>query len=72
MSTFSRVEKHSASAGHGRHKDAARPPHARAEATPERIRTRAYEIFQERSGRGAAGDALSDWLQAERELRLER
>jgi hypothetical protein len=34
--------------------------------TPERIRARAFEIFRARSGAG--GDALADWLQAEREL----
>jgi len=38
------------------------------EITPERIRARAYEIYEARGG--AAGDAISDWLQAERELRL--
>ena len=32
----------------------------------ERIRLRAYEIFLERSG--LPGDALADWLRAEREL----
>ena len=38
--------------------------HATAE---EEIRRRAYEIFLERGA--GPGDALSDWLQAERELR---
>jgi hypothetical protein len=37
-----------------------------ASVTPERIRTRAYEIFLAR--RGNDGDALADWLLAEREL----
>jgi hypothetical protein len=32
----------------------------------ERIRARAYEIFESRQGDG--GDELSDWLQAEREV----
>ncbi len=36
------------------------------EITPERIRVRAYEIFQARNG--GPGDADSDWAQAEREL----
>lgn len=36
------------------------------EITPERIRVRAYEIFQSRNG--GQGDAESDWCQAEREL----
>lgn len=31
----------------------------------EAIRQRAYELSQERAG---AGDALDDWLQAEREI----
>jgi len=33
----------------------------------ERIRQRAYEIYMARGG--AAGDAMADWFQAERELR---
>ncbi len=36
----------------------------------EEIRTRAYEIFLARDS--STGDAVSDWLQAERELRLGR
>jgi hypothetical protein len=36
------------------------------EITPDRIRLRAYEIYQARNG--APGDAESDWAQAEREL----
>lgn len=38
-----------------------------AGATPERIRMRAYEIFLGR--KGAPGDPVTDWLQAEGELR---
>ncbi len=34
------------------------------------IRIRAYEVFLERGAR--PGDQLSDWLQAERELRRSR
>ena len=34
--------------------------------TPELIRCRAYEIFCARDGQG--GDAVSDWLKAERDL----
>lgn len=37
--------------------------------TPERIRERAFAIYQSRRGNG--GDAVSDWLQAERELATE-
>ncbi|MGE3108956.1 MAG: DUF2934 domain-containing protein [Vicinamibacterales bacterium] len=37
-----------------------------AEVKPEVIRKRAYEIFLAR--KGEAGDHLSDWAQAEREL----
>ncbi|HVU63990.1 MAG TPA: DUF2934 domain-containing protein [Phycisphaerales bacterium] len=35
-------------------------------ARAERVRARAFEIFVGR--KGTAGDALSDWLQAEREI----
>ena len=35
-------------------------------ATDEQIRVRAYEIFRTRGG--ARGDAIADWLEAEREL----
>ncbi len=38
-----------------------------ANITPEQIRARAYEIFVARGNR--PGDSLSDWCQAERELR---
>jgi len=36
----------------------------------EKIRQRAYEIYQTRlaSGQEEEGDALSDWLQAEQEV----
>jgi|GEM_PF-3165136 len=34
-----------------------------------RIRARAFEIFQHRMRCGIPGDAVSDWLQAEREIR---
>lgn len=37
-----------------------------AGVTPELIRARAYAIFLARSG--GDGDAVADWLQAEREL----
>lgn len=36
-------------------------------ASSERIRERAYQIFQERIRRSTPGDPLSDWLQAERD-----
>jgi hypothetical protein len=39
---------------------------ASAGITPERIQARAYEVFLARNG--GDGDALADWLQAEREL----
>lgn len=38
--------------------------------TPDRIRGRAYEIYQARNDGGRPGDATSDWLQAERELNV--
>ena len=36
------------------------------------IRRRAYEIFQERLQTERKGDALSDWLEAEQEIRSRR
>ncbi|MCK6485419.1 MAG: DUF2934 domain-containing protein [Phycisphaerae bacterium] len=36
--------------------------------TDEQVRQRAYELYLQRNGR--TGDALSDWLLAERELRV--
>lgn len=36
------------------------------EITPDRIRLRAYEIYESRNG--SPGDALADWVQAEHEL----
>lgn len=39
-----------------------------SEVTSERIRARAFEIYQARNGNGGTGDAVSDWAQAEREL----
>jgi hypothetical protein len=42
-------------------------PRALTGPTDEQIRARAYEIFLRR--KGGPGDAHSDWVQAERELR---
>ncbi|MDX2016301.1 MAG: hypothetical protein SFY95_01520 [Planctomycetota bacterium] len=50
--------------------------HARAAGEPdrvssrgiERVRARAYELYTQRMHHGGWGDALSDWLSAEREL----
>jgi hypothetical protein len=41
----------------------------RGESREEEIRRRAYSIYEARAHRGEAGDALSDWLKAEQELR---
>lgn len=41
-----------------------------AQPTDQEIRQRAYERYCRRNG--ASGDALSDWLEAERELLAER
>lgn len=35
----------------------------------DRVRERAYEIYQARTRSGEAGDAASDWAQAEHECR---
>lgn len=40
-----------------------------AAPTDEQIRARAFQIYQRRGG--GPGDAQSDWIQAERELRAE-
>lgn len=44
-----------------------RPPPLALEPTEDQIRARAYELFVARNG--VNGDAQSDWLQAEHELR---
>lgn len=48
---------------------------ARSVVTPreERIRRRAEEIYEKRKAAGeeSSGDALSDWLEAEREILAE-
>lgn len=43
-----------------------KPRTAKIEPTHEEIALRAYEIYLERGG--APGDALEDWIRAEREL----
>ena len=40
---------------------------SQTQPTPEQIRQRAYEIYASR--KGALGDEVQDWLQAECELR---
>jgi hypothetical protein len=49
--------------------DAARIVFGRTEPTKKEIRERAYYIYLARGG--VNGDPVSDWLQAERELRAE-
>lgn len=39
------------------------------ESFQEEIRKRAEEIFKQRTAAGRPGDALSDWLQAEKEAK---
>jgi hypothetical protein len=48
-------------------KSAETSPRATGGMTEEEIRTRAYELYRARGGRG--GDSTSDWLTAEREHR---
>ena len=38
----------------------------------QQVRRRAYEIFLERGATGRKGDAASDWLEAEQEIRNRR
>jgi hypothetical protein len=42
-------------------------PQVNSEPTTDEIRCRAYDIYCARNG--SSGDALSDWLEAEQELR---
>lgn len=37
--------------------------------TDDRVRSRAYEIYQARRHCGGGGDALADWIAAERDLK---
>lgn len=57
---------------HSRHNGPAKAPGVvkarNAPVAAEALRTRAYEIYLERCEKGAPGDELSDWAQAEREL----
>lgn len=48
--------------------EAALPEPAPIVPTEDQIRARAFEIYRRRMERGLPGDAVSDWLQAEREL----
>jgi hypothetical protein len=56
-------------AGHlrGRYLEVPAKPQAAPEVTHEQIERRAYELYLARGDR--QGDALSDWLAAERELK---
>jgi hypothetical protein len=47
------------------------PPGDNRLLAPEQIRAKAYEIYALRVDRGTPGDAVSDWLRAENELRAE-
>ncbi|MFO0832211.1 MAG: DUF2934 domain-containing protein [Phycisphaerales bacterium] len=38
----------------------------------DRIQARAFEIYQRRSSNSLQGDPVSDWLQAEREVRAQQ
>jgi hypothetical protein len=40
-----------------------------SQPTADDIRRRAYEIFRGRTNNGSTGDQVSDWIQAERELK---
>ena len=33
------------------------------------VHTRAFEIYQERIAKGVPGDSMSDWFQAEKEMK---
>jgi hypothetical protein len=46
-----------------------RPLTQKGKITADTIRLRAEEIYRDRINNGNHGDELSDWLQAERELK---
>jgi hypothetical protein len=50
----------------------AKPTTGRGRTIEERIRARAYQIFEARAAGGSPGDPTSDWLQAETEVRRPR
>jgi hypothetical protein len=50
----------------------AKPKARRGRTVEERIRARAYQIFEARAAGGPPGDPTSDWLQAETEVRRPR
>ncbi len=50
-------------------KTATKKTTSRAKISADDIRRRAEEIYRERVNNGNHGDELSDWLQAERELK---
>lgn len=54
----------------GRPVEDRQPPVGERRSSEDDIRRRAYEIYLERGG--AAGQALDDWVRAERELRRGR
>src|SRR5690606_16442600 len=61
---FGRETRHGGAAGHRQHEPATQ--RTDAPVPPERIQARAYEIYEARTREGSPGDAMSDWLQAER------
>lgn len=74
MGTAKKIVKETLSKDIQRRSESPSPPGAgraigeetHIEITPDRIRLRAYEIYEARNG--APGDALSDWVRAEGEL----
>lgn len=58
-----------------RRKKTASTPAAKSTVTiisQEEISLRAYYIAESRRSRGESGDEISDWLEAERQLRIEK
>lgn len=64
----SNTTRKGAEAGETRERQRGRVVDSVIEVTPERIRARAYELFETRRATGAVGDAATDWMQAEQEL----
>jgi hypothetical protein len=76
MSTLTMTKKAGIPTGQPKHKGCcgncagARSTEMEPPEVPSRcIAARAFEIFQARKNNGAVGDELSDWLEAERDLK---
>lgn len=66
---FANTKKAASSAAQNERPSAKAPAFpARTAVAPDRIRARAFQIYEARSRNGLPGDPMSDWAEAEREL----